>query len=122
MNHIGEKRKFETKQTILPQSELGLVFLMNMLKSLKSSNKQMKYPFNSIICTLLDRKDCTNALLWSKTTLTTGSVGGAGVDPPPWKMDSIFLGSLALSVPIYRYFLSNGGKWWSLKLWINFFI
>ena len=33
--------------------------------------------------TLLDRKDCTNALLWSKTTLTTGDVGGTRVDPPP---------------------------------------
>ena len=28
--------------------------------------------------THLDRKDCTNALLWTKTTLITGGVGGAG--------------------------------------------
>ena len=32
---------------------------------------------------ILDRKDCINALLWSKTTLTTGGMGGAGLDPPP---------------------------------------
>ena len=32
--------------------------------------------------TLLDRKDCTNAHLWSKTTLITGGVGAEGVDPP----------------------------------------
>ena len=32
--------------------------------------------------TLLDRKDCTNALLWSKTTFTTGGVGWTGVDLP----------------------------------------
>ena len=32
----------------------------------------------------MDRKDCTNALLRSKTTLTTGGgVGGVGVDPTP---------------------------------------
>ena len=40
--------------------------------------------------TLLDRKDCTNALLWSKTTLTTGSVGGPGVDPPPRKINTFW--------------------------------
>ena len=42
--------------------------------------------YRTIIYTLLDRKDCTNALLWSKTrtTLTTGGVGGgAGVNPHP---------------------------------------
>ena len=38
--------------------------------------------------TLLDIKDCTNAILWSKTTLTTGSVGGVGVDPPLWVLGS----------------------------------
>ena len=37
---------------------------------------------SSYIGTLLDRKDSTNALLWSKTILNTGSVGGPGVDPP----------------------------------------
>ena len=45
------------------------------------------------------------------------SVGGAGVDPPSWKMDTFFLGSLALSVPIYGNFHSNGANWQSFKLW-----
>ena len=76
---------------------------------------------HTLIHTLLDRKDCTNALLWSKTTLTTGSVGGPGVDPPHRKMNTFFLRSLALSVPIYRYFQSNGGKWRGLKLRKNLF-
>ena len=49
----------------------------------------------------IERIAQTNAILWSKTTLTTGSVGGAGVDPPPRKTDTFFLVSLALSVPIY---------------------
>ena len=35
------------------------------------------------IHTHLDRKDCTNALLWTITTLITGGVGGTRVDPPP---------------------------------------
>ena len=38
-------------------------------------------------------------------------MGGARVDPPPRKMETFFLMSLALSVPIYRNFKSNGGKW-----------
>ena len=33
------------------------------------------------IHTLLDRNDCTKALLWSKTTLTTGSVGAHKIRP-----------------------------------------
>ena len=36
-----------------------------------------------------------------QTTLITGIVGGAGIDPPPWKMDTFFLGSLALSMPFF---------------------
>ena len=47
----------------------------------------------------------------SKTTLIMSSVGGAAVDPPPRKMNTFFLRSLALSVPIYRHFQSNGDNW-----------
>ena len=61
------------------------------------------------------KKDSTKRYLWSKTILTTGSVGGPGVDPPPRKMNTFFLRSLALSVPIYRHFQSNGDKWQSSK-------
>ena len=39
----------------------------------------------------MDRKDCTNALLWSKSALTTDGVGGEGVNPPPSKINT-FLG------------------------------
>ena len=66
--------------------------------------------------TVLDRKDCTIALLWSKTSLITGGVGRAGVDPPSRKTNTFFLRSLALSAPIFRNFQSNGAKWRSLKL------
>ena len=48
--------------------------------------------------------------------------GQGGVDPPPRKMNTFFLGSLALSVPIYRNFQSNDAKWRSLKLWKEIFI
>ena len=44
--------------------------------------------YRAIIYTLLDRKDCTNALLCNKTTLTTGL---AGVDPPPRKPNASFI-------------------------------
>ena len=32
--------------------------------------------------TVVDRKDCTPALLWSKATQTTGGVDGIWEDPP----------------------------------------
>ena len=51
------------------------------LRTLNNTNSCNK--IGAMSYTLLGRKDCTNALLWSKITLTTGSVGGAGVDPPP---------------------------------------
>ena len=44
----------------------------------------------------MDRKDCTNATLWSKTTLIIGSVGGAGVDPPLEKKIHFILGAWLL--------------------------
>ena len=40
-----------------------------------------------------------------KTTLIIGGVGGVGVNPPSWKMDTFF------PVPIYRNFQSNGSKY-----------
>ena len=38
--------------------------------------------------------------IWSKTTLISSGVGGARVDPPPAKINTYFLRSLAHSVPI----------------------
>ena len=57
------------------------------------------------------------AVLRSKTTPTSGSVDGPGVDPPPQKINTFFLRSLARSMPIYRHFQSNGVKWRDIKLW-----
>ena len=76
-------------------------------------------PLCHLLCvnTLQDRKDFTNTLLWSKTTQTTGGVGGAGVDPPTWKMTSIFLVSFAFCMPIYRHFQSNI-SFLNLFLWL----
>ena len=62
------------------------------------------------------KKDSTKRYLWSKTILTTGSVDGPGVErPPPRKIITFFLRSLALSVSIYRHFQSNGANWRSSK-------
>ena len=58
--------------------------------------------------TLKPKSPCTIGSLRSKTTLISGSVDGTGVDPPYYKMGTFFLRSLALSVPIYRNFQSNG--------------
>ena len=65
--------------------------------------------------TVGEKKDSTKCYLWSKTILTTGSVDGPGVEPPPRKIITFFLRSLALSVPIYRHFQSNGANWRSSK-------
>ena len=64
------------------------------------------------------QKSLRIASVRSKTTLITGCVCGKWVDPPFCKMDTFFLRSLALSVPICRNFQSNGAKWRSLKLWL----
>ena len=69
--------------------------------------------------TVVDRKDWTKRNLWSKTTLIASSVSGAGVNLPFCKMVTFFLRSLGLSMPIYRNFQSNGGKWRSHKLWMK---
>ena len=65
--------------------------------------------------TVGEKKDSTKRYLWSKTILTIGSVCWPGVDPPPRKINIFFLRSLALSVPIYRHFQSNGANWRSIK-------
>ena len=41
--------------------------------------------------------------------------GQGGVDPPPRKMNTFFIRSLALSVPIFRHLQSNGANWRSSK-------
>ena len=57
-----------------------------------------------VITTVVDRKDCTPALLWSKTTRTTGGVGGTWEDPPTCKMGTFFLMSLTLTEPSLNNF------------------
>ena len=58
------------------------------------------------------------ASVWNKTGLIAGCVGGSWANPPFCKMNTFFLRSLALSVPICGNFQSNGAKWRSLKLWL----
>ena len=54
--------------------------------------------------TVGELKDWTKRNLWSKTTLNTGGMGGAGVDPPTCKMGTFFLMSLTLTVPSLNNF------------------
>ena len=72
--------------------------------------------FSTCIHTVGELKDWTKCHLWSKTTLNTGGMGGAGVDPPTCKMGTFFLMSLTLTEPSLNNFQLNGGKWPSLKL------
>ena len=73
--------------------------------------------------TIEELKDYTTPCLCSKPTLITGGVDGAGVDPPSWKMNTFFLRSLALSLPIYRNFQLNGAKFGEVSYFEkNFFI
>ena len=70
--------------------------------------------------------------LYVETTMILSCVGGTRVNPPCCKMSTFFLRSLALSVPIYRHFQSNGVNWRSIKHrnnisyiighYINFFV
>ena len=74
------------------------------------------------IYTVGELKDLTNRSVWSKTTLITSSVSETWVNPPFFKITMFFHRSLALSMPIYRNFQSNGVKWRSRKLWKQKFI
>ena len=69
--------------------------------------------------TVGEKKDWTKRNIWSKTTLIASGFSGVEVNPPFCKMGTFFHRSLALSVPIYRNFQSNGGKWRSHKLWMK---
>ena len=62
-----------------------------------------------VITTVVDRKDCTPALLWSKTTRTTGSVGGTWGDPPTSKMGT-FLKTINVKDVINVPILQVGGS------------
>ena len=55
-----------------------------------SSNKARRDFFNVKTFTARELKDWTNRSVWSKTNLISGGVGGAGVDPPSWKMGTFF--------------------------------
>ena len=51
-----------------------------------------------------------SAILWRKTTLISGVVGGAGADPQTCKMGTYFLMSLTLTDPSLNNFQLNGAK------------
>ena len=71
--------------------------------------------YDFAVCTVKDKNLCTIACFWSKTTLIASSVCEIGVNPPLRKINTFCLRSLALSVPIYRHFQSNGDNWRSIK-------
>ena len=74
------------------------------------------------LITVSGHKSWSAAIVWSKTTLITGDVGGEGVDPPKCKMGGTFLQNpLALSVPIISNFQLNGASAESLKLWLDYY-
>ena len=76
----------------------------------------------TLVDTVKDKNLCTIACFWSKTTLIASSVCEIGVNPPLRKINTFCLRSLALSVPIYRHFQSNGAYWRSIQRWTKKFI
>ena len=73
--------------------------------------------FTRYLNTVGSLKDWTNRSVWSKTTLITGGVGGAGADTPTCKTSTPLLRSLALSsVPIYRNF-HIGSTYYNRLIW-----
>ena len=61
------------------------------------------------------------ASVLSKTTLHTGSVGGAGASQSACKMGTFFIRFLTLTAPILKNFQSNGASWQTLKQLISLF-
>ena len=77
-------------------------------------------------CTFSARKTLTvacksvgaHASVWGKTTLITGSAGGAGAGPPTCKMGTFFHIPLALTMPISNNFQSRRASGETPKLWV----
>ena len=65
---------------------------------------------SDLVYTVGELKDWTKRHLWSKTTLNTGGMGGARVDPPTCEMGTFLLMSLTLAEPSLNNFQLNGGK------------
>ena len=65
---------------------------------------------SDLVYTVGELKDWTKRHLWSKTTLNTGGMGGARVNPPTCKMGTFFLMSLTLTEPSLNNFQLNGAK------------
>ena len=62
---------------------------------------------SDLVYTVGELKDWTKRHLWSKTTLNTGGMGGARVNPPTCKMGTFFLRSLTLIEPSLNNLISN---------------
>ena len=74
-----------------------------------------------IVYTVGELNDLTNRSIWSKTTLYLLQavwVGQGWILPLEKQVCTFFLRSLALRVPIYKNFQSNGAKWRSQNLWL----
>ena len=65
--------------------------------------------------TVVEIKDWQNAILWSKTTQTTGGVDRIWEDPPTCKMGTFFLMSLTLTEPSLNNFQLNRASWQTIK-------
>ena len=77
--------------------------------------KVQLFKISSVHDTVVEIKDWQNAILWSKTTQTTGSVDGIWEDSPTCKMGAFFLMSLTLTEPILKKFQSNRDGWQTRK-------
>ena len=58
----------------------------------------------SLLHTMPQKSLSPLASVWSKTTLNTAGVGVAGMDPHSCKMETSFLMSLALRMPLFNNF------------------
>ena len=90
---VGLKKLFQNSDHSNFKTLNGLITLLSYF----STHLNFHTFWDSIWYTVGELKDWTKRNLWSKTTLNTGGMGGARVDPPTCKMGTFFLMSQTLT-------------------------
>ena len=84
--------------------------------SVISPIQNIQYIHRYVPCSVEEKCLHTFCSIWRKPILITGSMGGAGKDPPSSKMGAFFLMTLTLTEPSFKNSQLNGAKCLGKKL------
>ena len=78
-------KKFPSSATLSIKCLMSMIFYVS-----DKIQNETQFPFLFLAQTI-EKCLCTICSVWSKTTLITGGVGGAGAGPPTFKLGTILL-------------------------------